>query len=315
MDASPLVDTPAYVRDNTGAVVVTGADRLNYLQSLLSQDAERREAGDVADFLYLDAKGNAKATGRLVVREDDVLLLTPPDVAAPLADELARYTFLLDAPNEDRSADWVIARARGPEPVDGSAVGAPDAPMRARVGVDGVVLRDRSGGIDLAGPAPWVAEAAESLGLPEAEAEDWHRWRIAFGEPAWGAEITTGRRPQELGLLPTHVHLDKGCYPGQESIAKTYNLGRPRRSLCVVEFDAPVTAGAALDAGGKQGEVTSAAPDGAGSIALALVPVDREGALRGEGEVTVDGVSGRVRSRVGEGLPQPGAERQPGSAR
>lgn len=277
---------------------------MTYLHSMLSQHVEQALPGTVADFLYLDAKGNPQAAGRLIVRAGDVLLVTPPEAAADLAAALAKFTFLLDATSEDLSASWALASVRGPGEVP--APGARPEPMTAAPHGDGLVIRDRSGGIDLVGEKPWVEEWVARLGLPEASPEDWEAWRIRAGEQAWGSEIVPGRRAQELGLLPTHVHLRKGCYPGQESIAKIYNLGRPRRALAIVEADGQIRPGDPVDAGGRTGEVTSAAAAGDRWVALALLPLDRDGALPG-GTVTIGGLDARVLSRVGEGLPQPGA--------
>jgi folate-binding protein YgfZ len=294
--------TATYARD-AGVIRVSGHDRLAYLHSLLSQHLEAARAGTVADFLYLDAKGTALAEGRAVVRAGDVLLVTPPDVAPSLADALGRYTFLLDAAAEDLTGAWRLVSVRGPDTDD--LPGARSQPMTAAPHGDGLVIRDRSGGVDYLGPAAWVAERAAELDLPEASAADWERWRIRSAQPAWAHEIAAGRRTQELGLLPTHVHLRKGCYPGQESIAKTYNLGRPRRALCVVAFERPVPPDGELRVGTRTGLITSAAPDGTGTIALALLPVDRDGAL--PDDLDAQGVPGRVLHRVGADLPQPGA--------
>lgn len=297
-----LIDTPAFVRRPVGAVTVSGADRAQFLHSLLSQRVEGLATGEAADFLYLDVKANPKAAGRLVVRDGDVVLLTPPEVAEGFAAELAGLTFLMDAAPA-AAPSWAMASARGPEPLDGAALGAPDEPMHASLDERGLVLRDRSGGLDVAGEPAFVDEAVGALGLLEASPDDWERWRVHAGEPAWGAEIAPGRRPQEMGLLPTHVHLDKGCYPGQESIAKMYNLGRQRRALCVAEFDAPLEAGTEVATpDGSAVEVAS----GDGVRALVIVPLD-DGELRGGGALTAGGVAGRVLRRVGEGLAQPGA--------
>lgn len=300
-----LIDDPAMVTRDVGVVVVTGPDRLGYLHTLLSQHLEDAAPGTATDFLHLDAKGNALGTGRAVVRHDDVLCVTPPPVAGGLAEALERFKFLTDVTATDDSASWTLASLRGPGLP--AVADAPELPMTAGFDAGGVVVRDRSGGLDLLGPPDWVEKRVSELGLPTASEADWEAWRIAAGEPGWYTEIASGRRTQELGLLPTHVHLRKGCYPGQESIAKTYNLGRPRRALAVVELDGPVESGSQLEAGGKAAEVTSAAPRDEGWVAFVLVPLDREGGLRGGGELSGDGVRGRVVRRVGEGLPQPGA--------
>ena len=300
-----LLDEPAWLPREVGVVRVTGQDRLHYLHQMLSQHVEQAAPGDVADFLLLDAKGVAQAAGRLVVHAEAVLLLVPPAVVESLAGALEQFKFLMDVKAEDASAEIDLVSVRGPEPI--TQPGARDEPMTAAPHGDGLVLRDRWGGIDLLGSPAWVAERTAGLGLPRAEPEDWQRWRILHGEPDWHHELATGRRPQELGLLPTHVHLRKGCYPGQESIAKMHNLGRLRRALHVVELDGPVGADTPLTAGEKAGEVTSVARHGEGSVALALLPLDRTtGEPPGGGEVWAGSVPGRVRARVGAGLPQPG---------
>lgn len=298
-----LLDEPAVVRRPAGVVRVTGPDRLSYLHTLLSQHLQDARAGHVADFLYLDAKGNPQAAGRAVVHAEMVLLVTPPEVVAEFTAALEKFKFLTQVESVDASGDYAFASVRGPEAINQS--GAPDETMTAVPHGDGLVMRDRSGGLDFLGAPGWVDERVAGLGLAEASVADWEAWRIQHGVPGWQAEISSGRRAQELGLLPTHVHLQKGCYPGQESIAKIYNLGRPRRALAVVELDGPVEAGAQLDTGGKPGQVTSAAPTSSGSVALALLPVDRDGQV--PSTVQVDGVAGTVVRRIGEGLAIPGA--------
>jgi len=302
-----LIDQPAVARRHAGVVVVSGHDRLAYLHSLLSQQFEGVRPGTVADFLYLDAKGSAQAAGRAVVRAGDVVLVVAPVVATPFAEALDRFRFLMDVAVEDLTHRWALASVRGPGEVP--APGARSQPMTAAPHGGGMVVRDRSGGVDLVGPATWVEECVADLGLPEAPSEAWEAWRIGAGEPAWGSEVTPGRRAQELGLLPTHVHLRKGCYPGQESIAKIHNLGRPRRALAVLSTAGVPAPGAAVEVGGgaRPGEVTSAVAVGGGGLALGFVPLDREGRPPVDGRVTVGGAAGTVRALVGEGIPQPGA--------
>jgi folate-binding protein YgfZ len=300
-----LLDEVAVRMRSAGIVAVTGHDRLAYLHSLFSQQFEGVTPGSVTDFLYLDPKGNAKAVGRAAVRAGDVLLMTPPEVAADLTEALRQFPFMLDARAEDLSQDWALASIRGPGPV--VTPGARSEPMTAAPHGGGLVIRDRSGGVDLVGERGWLERTVADLDLPVAGQDDWEAWRIGAGETAWGAEVVPGRRPQELGLLPTHVHLRKGCYAGQESIAKIYNLGRTNRALAVLEAPAPLVPGDPVEAAGKTGEVTSAAAQGEAWVALALVPLDADGALPGDQLVSVGGRPARIRRRVGEGLAQPGA--------
>ena len=300
-----LIDVSAVVRRPAGVVRVSGPARLTYLHAMLSQHLHEAPEGTVADFLYLDPKGNAQAEGRAVVRAADVLLVTAPEVAAELAASLERLHFLMEASAADISADWGLASVRGPSV---SVPGAPEAPMTAVADGAGLLIRDRSGGVDLLGETGWLTPRVADLGLPLAGEAEWEAWRIGAGLPAWGREIVPGRRPQELGLLPTHVHLRKGCYPGQESIAKVHNLGKPRRALAVLELAGEVSPGdpVELPEGGRPGEVTSAADEGEAWVALALVPLTADGTP--SDTVTVGGEPAHLRHMVGAGLDQPGAD-------
>ena len=291
-----LIDQAAVVRRPCGVVRVSGPERLTYLHTLLSQDLEDAAPGNAADFLYLDAKGYPIAAGRVLVRGDDVLLVTEPDVALGLAEQLDRMRFLTQVEVADVSGDWSRASVRAWDGDGGVA-----EPMAFRECDGGMVIRDRSGGLDLLGPASWLDALLGEMALPEASRDDWEAWRILNGEAAWGREIAPGHRPQELGLLPTHVHLRKGCYPGQESVAKTFNLGRPRRALAVVELEGEPAD--KVRVGDREAPVTSAAAAGDRWVAMALLPVDAEGRLP-EG---VDEPPGRVLCKVGDGLPIPGA--------
>lgn len=294
-----LLDEAAVARRPCGVVVVAGPDRLRYLHSLLSQDLEGAAAGTAADWLYLDAKGNPLAMGRALVRDADVLLVTQPQVAPALAEALDRFRFLLDVAVIDASSEWALASVRGPQPAD--VAGAPASAGTFDDDGSLLLVRDRSGGVDLVGPPALVDARVAALGLPAAGAEAFQAWRISAGEPTWGAEVAAGRRPQELGLLPTHVHLRKGCYPGQESIAKVYNLGRTRRALAVLELDGPAAVGDPLEADGRRGEITSVAAAGDRWVALGFVPLLPDGTPADlGGEV-------RVRRLVGQGIDQPGA--------
>ncbi|MGH8907378.1 MAG: YgfZ/GcvT domain-containing protein [Egibacteraceae bacterium] len=295
-----LDETAVFIRPD-GVVRVSGPERLAYLHVMLSQHLEHAEVGTAADFLHLDPKGNALAAGRAIVQAEQVLLSTPVQVAADLAAALEKFKFLMQVEAVDCSGQWALASVRGP----GDLPGAPIESMHAAAHDDGVLIRDRSGGVDVLGPRDWVQ--AQIAGLPEASPRQWEAYRISAGVPGWGTEITPGRRAQELGLLPTHVHLKKGCYPGQESIAKIYNLGRPRRALAVIEASGPIAPGDPVAAGDKAGEVTSAAEAGPVWVGLALIPLNRDGEILGSGGLDVNGTPARLRHRVNEGLPQPGA--------
>jgi tRNA-modifying protein YgfZ len=102
----------------------------------------------------------------------------------------------------------------------------------------------------------------------EATADDYERWRIESGIPAWGHEIDDRVLPAEAGLTDTHVSFTKGCYPGQEPIARQHYRGKVNRRLRVLDVDGTAAPGDEITFAGKVvGRITSAT-DG---VALAYV--------------------------------------------
>jgi folate-binding protein YgfZ len=98
-------------------------------------------------------------------------------------------------------------------------------------------------GVDLVGPdAPGVATAIERAGVAAGPAELWELVRVERGLPRAGRELTDDVLAEEAGLLGSHVHLDKGCYPGQETVARVHNLGQVQRRLAGLRFG-PAPAG------------------------------------------------------------------------
>ncbi len=143
-----------------------------------------------------------------------------------------------------------------------------------------------------------VRDAVVAAGATAADADELDAAEIAAGVPRPPEEITKGRLPEELGLLPTHVHLDKGCYPGQEAVARMWQLGRPRRRLAVVDLPAGTVTGHVVDEAGAV-EVTRTGRIGDHTLGLAFVGRDTT-----VGDRPHDGVE--VLALVGEGRPVPG---------
>ena len=280
--ATPLI-LPA---GGAQVIEVTGEDRLTHLDATTTQALKDARPGTAAAALVLDPNGNPLAEFDVLVLPDRVWIVTPgPDVTAVVMELIAGRTFLADA----RLALTELAVAR--------AVVDPALARRAWAGVCTVPgpasVRSTptgdtaiaSGGDDLltlAGPAPEVARLVDALrgvGAVDADPAAVDAWRVGAGRPAWGVEVVPPHLPEELGLLPTHVHLAKGCYPGQEAVARMWMLGRPRRRLARVRIDGDHDALGQVGPGWRTGEgrdavevttVTSATGDGV--LALAFVP-------------------------------------------
>jgi folate-binding protein YgfZ len=222
-------------------VRVAGADAADYLQRMVSNDVEALAPGEACPALLLTAK--ARVIAPLVVlrrADDDFLLLTERGLGEAVRTHLARMR--LRAQCEIESEEHESALLFGAE--EGFATDWPGA----REVLD-------------AGLAPTISE--EELELR----------RIESSVPRWQHEIDDRILPAEAGLEATHVSFSKGCYPGQEPVARLHFRGHPNRGLRVLEFeelpehDAPL-----LHEGREVGRVTSAARREDGTVvALAYV--------------------------------------------
>ena len=286
-------------------VDVTGSERVDYLQTVTSQHMTDARPGEVRGAMYLDAHGAPQAVFDVVVLPDLLALLTPIDLADEIVEVLGGRTFLTDA--TFTRADDAAMHLRGDDADEVTAAAGLDVEPGAMARRDdGLLVVGREGGIDLVGEKTSVDDAAEALrdaGATEGTDEDYEAWRVRAGVPAWGREIVAPHLPEELGLLPTHVHLDKGCYPGQEAVARMWMLGRPRKRLAVVDIEGEgIEPGTTAGSGRSKATVTSVAPDG--RHALALVPGNATDGQRIDDEE--QGIALQVRRLVGEGLPVPG---------
>ena len=271
-------------------VEVTGEDRLTHLDAMTTQALKDARPGLATAALTLDANGNPLAMFDVLVLPDRVWLITPDaHVTAVVMEVIAGRTFLADA--RFHVLDHRVVRAAvDPALVrrawSGHAVVPEPGTARSTPSGDTVLAADTTGVLMLAGPDAEVARLVDRLrddGAVDADEAQSRAWRIAAGRPAWGSEVTPPHLPEELGLLPTHVHLAKGCYPGQEAVARMWMLGRPRRKLARVRIEGDAATLASIGPGWRAGEqrqtikVTTiahgAADDpGDGVLALAFVP-------------------------------------------
>ncbi len=276
-------------------IEVTGEDRLSHLDATTTQALADARPGTATAALVLDANGNPQAVFDVLVLPDRLWIVTPStDVTDAVMHLIAGRTFLADA----RFAlldGHVVARAAVQatllrEAFSGAAVVPEPGTVRSTPSGSTVIAAAHDGALTLAGPAAEVTALLDRLraaGAADADAGSAAAWRIAVGRPAWGVEVAPPHLPEEFGLLPTHVHLAKGCYPGQEAVARMWMLGRPRRRLARVLLTGDAAALAAVVPGWRTGEgrdaveVTALAPARAGTeahagtearLALAFVP-------------------------------------------
>jgi tRNA-modifying protein YgfZ len=235
-------------------VAVTGPDAEAFLQRMLSNDVAALEPGGSCEALLLTPKARVIAPLRVLRRgEEDFLLLTEPGLGAVVREHLLRARFAAKAEIEleEHTATLVFGN-----------------------GVDGIPNEDYGS------PAVEVLDAELEPTLAAAELE---RLRIEAGTPAWGKEIDERVLPAEAGLVERAVSLTKGCYPGQEPIARLHYRGHANRGLRVLRLEDGDLPGAGAEvryADKAVGRVTSAARSDGAIVALAYVraevPADAE---------------------------------------
>jgi folate-binding protein YgfZ len=225
-------------RPDVATIALAGNDVLGYLHAVCTQHTLDLAPGDATQALLLSPKGKIEFAFGLAALEGGALLDTEAAAAPALAERLARFVFRYDVSVAQPVAG--AASLLGPEA--GAALasaGLPDpAPGRAAAVGPELVARRSPVGVDLLGPGAAAAAAAlERAGVERGPAELWELVRVAQGLPRAGAELTDDALAEEAGLLGSHVHLDKGCYPGQETVARVHNLGQVQRRLAGLRFE------------------------------------------------------------------------------
>ena len=216
-------------RPDLATIALRGADVLRYLHAVCTQDTAGLRQGDAAEALLLSPKGRIEFAFRLAVLDDGVLLDTDGDAAPALAERLARFVFRYDVTVAEPVKGAVSLLGPG---ADG-ALTAADLPTPG----PGLVVHRTAVGVDLVGPdAPGAAASIERAGVAAGPVELWELVRVERGLPRAGRELTDDVLAEEAGLLGSHVHLDKGCYPGQETVARVHNLGQVQRRLAGLRF-------------------------------------------------------------------------------
>lgn len=222
-------------------VRVSGPDAEDYLQRMVSNDVS---AAELVPALLLTPKSRLIAPLRVWRRApEDFLLLTEPGLGEQVRAALvrARFAAKCEIELEEHTSSIVFGDAEG-----------------------------------LPGEIPGTVEVLD-VALPQTvDAEEVEQARVAAGVPAWGKELDDAILPAEAGLDETHISFTKGCYPGQEPVARLRHRGHPNRRLRVLEVES-AQRGDEIGHGEKVvGRVTSAVPGLALGYVRAEVPEDAE---------------------------------------
>jgi tRNA-modifying protein YgfZ len=218
-------------RSDRGVLRVTGPDRLSWLHSLTTQQLEGLAAGAAAQALVLSPNGHVEHHLTLTDDGTATWVHVEPGTAAALAEFLESMKFMLRVEVADVTQDSAVLTVLGP------AAGDLVAGLE---GVQASVNPGSFGTIDLIVARDQLPEVAANLlrrGAAAAGMWAFEALRIAAHVPRLGLDTDHRTIPHEVGWIDSAVHLNKGCYRGQETVARVHNLGHPPRRLVFLHLD------------------------------------------------------------------------------
>jgi folate-binding protein YgfZ len=199
-----------------GVISITGKDRLTWLHALTTQHLEKLKVATWVDALILDVQGHVIDQLFLVDDGQSTWLHLEKERLAPVIEYLNKMKFMLAVEVKDESENYSVLRAPGMA----DAIGGPYA----------LVPKDE------------LKETTEAFNKSHTQVGIWalEAQRVAAGRARLLFETDHKSIPNELGFLNKSVHMNKGCYRGQETVAKVFNLGQPPRRLVLLHLDGSV---------------------------------------------------------------------------
>ncbi|MGA0443314.1 MAG: YgfZ/GcvT domain-containing protein [Candidatus Nanopelagicaceae bacterium] len=194
-------------------IEINGADRLNWLHSLTTQHLEKLQPGEWKEALILDPQGHVEQQLFLVDDGSSVFIHLDQEKKESLISYLEKMKFMLRVDVKDVSDEYAIFRAPGKS--------------------------DDLGGPYALVPRAEISSMSEAFNASNLQVGIWalEAERIARGRARIGMDTDHKSIPNELGVLNKSVHMNKGCYRGQETVAKVFNLGHPPRRLVLLHLD------------------------------------------------------------------------------
>ena len=199
-------------------ISISGKDRLTWLHALTTQHLENLSAGDWKDALILDAQGHIVEQLFLVDDAEITWIHTEAERVVPLIEYLENMKFMLEVEVNDQSNNYAVLRAAG--------------------------IADKIGGPYALVPRSELEETKAAFNKSHTQVGIWalESLRVAQGRARLLFEVDHKSIPNELGFINNAVHMKKGCYRGQETVAKVFNLGQPPRKLVLLHLDGSMVA-------------------------------------------------------------------------
>jgi folate-binding protein YgfZ len=194
-------------------ISISGKDRLTWLHALTTQHLEKLTPGDWQEALILDTQGHIVEQLFLVDDGTTTWIHTEAQRVEPLIEYLEKMKFMLDVEVKDQSNNYAVLRAAG--------------------------VADNLGGPYALVPRGELSDTVSAFNKAHTQVGIWalEALRVAQGRARLLFEVDHKSIPNELGFLNKAVHMQKGCYRGQETVAKVFNLGQPPRKLVLLHLD------------------------------------------------------------------------------
>ncbi|GAA3156457.1 folate-binding protein YgfZ [Blastococcus jejuensis] len=236
-------------RSDRDVVVVPGADRLSWLHSLTSQHLDRLADGTGTEALILSPQGHVEHHLVLADLDGTTWADVEPGTGEALHTFLDRMRFMLRVEPRLVTDEWAVLGVVGPTAADvltRAGIPVPAAPYEVHALDQGFVRRMPPLGdgaatvFDVVVPRREIAAIGDRViaaGAAPAGFQAYEALRVEARRPRFGLDSDHRTIPNELSWLRTAVHLDKGCYRGQETVARVHNLGRPPRRLVLLHLD------------------------------------------------------------------------------
>ncbi len=255
-------------RAGRGLLRLTGRDPVGMLNAILTNSVPPN-ADPGAYALLLNPKGRVQSDLRILRSGTDIIVDTEPEGAEAAREILGRYAPFSRVKLEDLSEAWSVLGLYGPRAGDMLGLDlAEHETAEVGIGTETLLAAGVAApvpGYDLLGPSEAVARAADhlaALGAVPAGTDAHEAARVGAGVPRFGADLTPENFPGEAGVLDRAVDFGKGCYPGQETVARMRYRGHPNKTLyklsCAGEAPAPGTT--ILQGEKRVGTVTSVSP-------------------------------------------------------
>lgn len=234
-----MSEQPWIAPETPDLVWFSGSDALRFLDDIISQEIEDMAPGDARRSFLLEPQGKLRFLLWVIRDEDRIGLLTDPERGVELEAAISRYRIRVDVEiaQEDREV-WIVVGDW-----DGYDISWPGVERHLVIG--------------------------DKPDLDAGSAEEYERLRITAGEPRWGVDVDEGTIPHESGLVPASVDFTKGCFLGQELVARIDSRGgNTPRNLRLVETDGGIRAGDVVVADGTEVGTVTSATDGVGLAML-----------------------------------------------